>query len=342
LFAREGNMLRFEGEKKIYYLWGSADTLWDNLIFDDTNKTVDIDGEKIQVMCNTYNEDVDGDGKAENIELVYERGKTEDFRGSLVIRVNGSEAVVMEGDEWFTKPYRTIGQMPEIEFLPEKDGKSKALLVIHSWATNGVGSTGVINAYKYANGSVSEVKVKDAEAVIKLTGDEVISIDFPEQKKNMELKIYTKEFIEAFGGVDLLGQRIEEDHIYKPHPFWYLVNDYNGDGLQDLCCESIIRIHPFALCKLYSYYRYEGGEIRPVQIYINPCHNVDEKELYLKEFIFSVISQKGYLTIGDNGIAEDEIEPLYDYTADEELRMLEELQNEKILKAKGDRLYIDF
>ncbi len=121
-----------------------------------------------------------------------------------------------------------------------------------------------------------------------------------------------------------------------------MVGDYNGDGHQDLFCESIIRIHPFTLFKLYSFYSYEGGEIRPVQVFINPCSTDDERKSYLKEFIFDVITLRGSLTIGNNGIIEEEIRPLYDYTADEIDMMLEELQRERILKPKGDRLYVDF
>ncbi len=221
LFTREGNTLCFEGEKKVYYLWGSADSLWDSLIFNNGNKTVDIDREIVQLMSNAYSADVDGDGKAERIELVYERGKTEDFRGNLIIRVNGSESVVIEGDEWYTKPYRTIGQMPELEFLQDKNGKSKALLVIYSWATNGIGSTGIINAYRYANGSISEVKVKDAEGIIKYEGNNTVSIDFPALNKNMEFMIDIEELVKVFGDEDSVKQELEADHIRKPHPFFY-------------------------------------------------------------------------------------------------------------------------
>lgn len=342
LFTREGNALRFEGEKKVYYLWGSADSLWDSLIFDDSNKTVDIDGEIIQLMSNAYDEDLDGDGKAETIELVYERGKTEDFKGNLVVRINDSEAVVIEGDEWYTKPYRTIGGMPEIWFLQEENGNSKALLVIYSWATNGIGSTGIINAYKYANGHISDVEVKDTVGIIKYKGDNVVNIGLATLNKNIDIKIETKEIIKFFRDEDSFKQEIEADHTREPHPLWYLTKDYNGDGQGDLCCEAVIRMYPFALFKLYSFYEYENGEIRPVQVCINALSADDERKSYLMEYIFDVITLKGYLTIVDNGIAEDEIQPPYDYMPDEIKGMLEELEKDKILKLKGDRLYVDF
>jgi hypothetical protein len=293
LLSRKGNMLRFEGEKKVHYLWGSADSLWDSLIFDDSNNTVDIDGEIIQVMCNDYNEDVDGDGIAENIELVSEMGKTEDFKGNLVIRINGSEAVVIEGDEWYTKPYRTIGRMPEIEFLQDKNGNSKAVLVIYSWATNGIGSTGIINAYKYADGHISEVKVRKLEGIMKYKGDNVVNIGFPAVNKDMDVKIETKEIIEFFGDEESFRQQLEADHSGEPYPLWYLTDDYNGDGQGDLYCESVISIYPVALFRLYSFYQYEGGEIRPVQACINAFPADDEKESYLKAFIFDIINLRG-------------------------------------------------
>jgi len=332
LFTRDGNVLRFEGEKEVYCLWGSADSLWDSLVFDDRNNTVDIVGEEISVMTNVYNEDMDGDGKAENIELVYERGRTEDFKGNLIVRINGSEAVVIEGDEWYTKPYRIVGQMPEIKFLQEENGNSKVLLVIYSWATNGIGSTGVINAYKYVSGHISEVKVEDAEGIIKCKGDNVVNVDFPSLNRNMDLTIDNELFMKVSGNEDFFGL----------HPLWYIVKDYNGDGREDLCCVSVMNMYPFVLYRQYSYFKYKDGKIRPVQVFVDSSYFDDERKSYLKGCILDLIEYKGYLTIGDKGITDENFQPYYEYTHDEIIGVLEELQKDKILKLKGDRMYINF
>lgn len=342
LFARESNAVWFEGEKRLYFLWGSADNLWDSLVFDDAGNTVDICGEKIRVMTNVYNEDVDGDGKAENIELIYERGRSEDFKGDLIISINGSKAFVMKGYDWFTKPYYTILQMPEIKFLPEQGGKRKAVLVIYTWATNGIGSTGDVNAYSYTDGHISEIRINDAERNIKYKGDNIVNIEFPAFNRSTDVLIDTEHFMGFFGDKESFKQELESKEAFLPHPLWYTVNDYNGDGQEDLCCVSVLSSYPFSLCSQYSYYEYEGGELDPVQAFVVSFNTDDERKYYLKDHILILIHQKGYLTIADSGVAEENVKPPYDYTPDEIFGMLEELQKDNILEIKGDRLYIDY
>mgnify|MGYP001076675649 FL=1 len=188
LFVREGNALHFEGEKQIYYLWGNADSLWDSLIFDTEKKFVDIEGEKIRLMRNAFKEDLDGDGNAEDIELFYERGKNLDLHGSLYISINKSKVLIMEED-WFTMPYRIVGEMPKVSFLKEKNGNSKAVLVIYSWATNGVGSTGELYAYKFTDGQISELTVKEPEKIMTYNGNDILDIKYPELNKNFDLRV---------------------------------------------------------------------------------------------------------------------------------------------------------
>lgn len=342
LFTIEGNVFHFEGEKQLYALWGNSSPLWGRLVFDTKNNSVDIDGEKIRVMNNVYKEDADGDGKAENIELVYERGKSEDFKGDLIVSINGSEATMMKGDEWFTKPYRSIGELPEIKFLQERNGKGKAVLVIYSWATNGVGSTGGINVYKYVDRHISEVKVNDVERIIKYKGKNTVNVDFPALKRTTNMKIDIDQFTRFLGEGNLLKQQLEAKDTFYSHPLWYLVKDYNGDGREELCSVSILRMPPLALCRQYTYYEYENGELRPVQAIATSLHTDDERESYLKDSILDLIQFQGYLTIGDKGIVDEAFKPGYDYTPSEIAGTLEELQKDKILKLKGDRLYIDY
>lgn len=269
LFTIEGNVFHFEGEKQLYVLWGDSTPLWDSLAFDTGNNSVDIDGEKTRVMINVYKEDVDGDGKAENIELVYERDKSEDFKGDLIVSINGSEAVVMKEDEWSIKPYRTIGETPEIRFLQEQGGKGKAVLVIYSWATNGIGSTGVINAYKYVNGHISEMKVKDVERVMKYKGNNIVNIAFPALKRAADVKI-DESFL---GEGNSLKQQSEAADTFDFHPLWYFLKDYNGDGQEELCSVSVLRTPPL---EQYTYYQYENGELKPVQAVITSLYEDEE------------------------------------------------------------------
>ena len=342
LFVREGNVFHFDGEKKLYVLWGSADPLWESLVFDTGNNTVDIDGEKIRVMARTYAEDQDGDGKAEDIGLVYERYKSDYGKGDLVLSVNGSKIAAAEGygTDMFTSPYRTIMEMPEVRYLDEQDGKSKAVLVDYTWATNGVGSTGVVNAYRYVNGNMEEIKILDTERALKYKGGNIINVYYPAFEKSLDLKFDAGDLIGSFyKDEETFLQRLEG---YGPHPLWYLVNDFNGDGRDDLCCVSFLLDYPVILCTEYSYYEYRDGVIKPVQVYAGPIGFDDEKTAYLKGYILDIVHFKGYLAVGENGITDEDFQPYREYTPDEIKAAAEGLQKDGILVRKGDRLYVRY
>jgi hypothetical protein len=68
----------------------------------------------------------------------------------------------------------------------------------------------------------------------------------------------------------------------------------------------------------------------------------DEKMAYLKGYIFDLIHHKGYLAIGDNGIADENFQPYRECTPDEIKAAMEELQKDGILERKGARLYINY
>jgi len=342
LFTREGNVFHFEGEEQLYILWGSADSLLDSLIFNAKNNTVDINGEKIRVMSNSYKEDIDNDGEDENIELIYERGRNTDLYGSLIVSINGNEAVVMKDEEWFTMPYHTISQMPEIRFLQERDGNNKLLLVIYSWLTNGIGSTGEIKAYKYVNGHIGEVEVKNEDRIIKYKGDNIVSVDFPALKRNVNLRIDPEKFKKFLKDKNISERQLKVIDTSTPHTLWYIVNDFNGDGQEELCSVSVPDIPPVDYCREYTYYKYEGGELKPVQVFIIPFYTGDEKKSNLMQDIFDLINAEGYLRIGDEGIVYETFQPAYDYTPGEMIETLEELQKDKILKIEGNRVYIDY
>jgi hypothetical protein len=72
------------------------------------------------------------------------------------------------------------------------------------------------------------------------------------------------------------------------------------------------------------------------------AYNTDDKIFQLKDFIFDIITFRGHLTIGDNGIAEEQFQPSYDYTPDEISGILEDLRKDKVLKPNGDMFYVDF
>ena len=342
LFTLEGNVLHFEGEKQLYILWGDSKPLWDRLVLDAGDKSAEIPGERIRVMAKTCREDIDGDGKEENIELAYERGKSEGLDGDLTLYINGSAAPVMKNEGWATKPFHSIGGMPEICFQQEKGGKAKAVLVIYSWVTNKIGSTGVLKAYRYAGGHVNEAMPKEAGHIVKYKGGDMVSVSFLSLGRTADVKIDPTTLGMLSNGGASPKQELEARDTFNLHPLWYTVKDYNGDGQAELCGNYLLRWPPFSLCNMYVYYKYENGELEPVQVFIPYSYSDDERMIYLKSSIFDLIEFKGYLAVGDSGIADESFKPGYDYAPDEIKGVLKELQEDKILKAKGERLYIDY
>ena len=227
-------------------------------------------------MRNAFKEDLDGDGNAEDIELFYERGKNLDLHGSLYISINKSKVLIMEED-WFTMPYRIVGEMPKVSFLKEKNGNSKAVLVIYSWATNGVGSTGELYAYKFTDGQISELTVKEPEKIMTYNGNDILDIKYPELNKNFDLRVDPILYKQIHGTEENAEKHPIINDIFSFHTLWYIVNDFNGDAVEELCRVSIPYKTPIDYCYEYIYYEYEKGEIKPVQAIYAPTYGEDKK-----------------------------------------------------------------
>ena len=118
--------------------------------------------------------------------------------------------------------------------------------MVYTWATNGVGSTGVVNAYRYVNGDIREIKIIDTERVLEYKGDNIVNVNYPAYDRSIDL---------IFDAGDLIGSYYKDEETFiqrlegcGKHPLWYLVNDFNGDGRDDLCCVSFLLDYPFVFC----------------------------------------------------------------------------------------------
>ena len=94
-----------------------------------------------------------------------------------------------------------------------------------------------------------------------------MKVSFPTLNRSIDLKIDTDEFKRFLGEKDSFKQQLEAKDTFYSHPLWYTLEDYDGDGQPDLCSVSILRCPPLALCRLHTYYKYENGELKPVQVF---------------------------------------------------------------------------
>lgn len=342
LFTLKGNTFHFEGEDQLYILWGDSKPIWNSLNFDKQSASVDIPEESVKVMVRTYNEDVDGDGKGDTVELYDEKGKNEGSKGDLILKVNDSSKTVMADEEWYTKPFHTIGEMPQLSFIQDKNGKSKAILFIYSWATNGIGSTGVISGYGYTDGQFTDLEITEPEKTYEYDGGNMLYVSFPAFDKSIGIEVDKDSFPEFAG--DNPMEFLEGEEAFFAHPFDYSVNDYNGDDRAELCGHSILFLSVFSiyLGGTYTYYQFENGELKPVQAVIASSHSEDDKIKGLADIIFDRIQYYGYLSINDQGLPVLDYVPNYEYTPEEFADTLKKLQNEGLIKIDGDRVYIDF
>lgn len=345
LLTLKDNSFHFEGENRRYTFWGDSRAFWDSLVADGSGRTIGVKESKIKAMVKAYQEDIDGNGKEEAIQLSYERGWGPEPKGDLNLSINGNQITAVKDMDWFTWPYRTIGEMPELWFQQEKNGKEKAVLLIYSWATNGVGSTGAVHAFQYINGKIGSIEVKEPERVIRYKGNGRVGISFPSLKRSQEVKADTEFLKQTLDANGTLKQLFEGKEAFYPHPLWYLVKDYNGDGGKDLCSVSALFFAGrgrMGIGREYAYYEYSDRKLKPVHAYVLSFYDEDEKRKYLMECLFDRIHLKGYLTFGDQGITDEDFLLGYDYTVDEIKNAVKSLEADKIVKLKDGRIYINY
>ena len=172
-------------------------------------------------------------------------------------------------------------------------------------------------------------------------GNDILDIKYPELNKNFDLRVDPILYKQIHGTEENAEKHSKINDIFSFHTLWHIVNDFNGDAVEDLCRVSIPYKTPIDYCYEYIYYEYEKGELKPVQAIYAPTYGEDKKNALLV-YIYSLINSDGYFSIEENGIVNQEMQLNYEYTYDEITETLEELKKEKILTIKGDRAYINF
>ncbi|NLD45829.1 MAG: hypothetical protein GX660_01325, partial [Clostridiaceae bacterium] len=126
----ENNLFSFEGQGKIYQLWGDSKEFWTGLKYDDTNGAVDLSegtGE-YNLISYHYKHDLNGDGTEENIDLVYKKNRDKEFRGNLYLKINNSESLIYDNMLWQFYPVNSLISPPALSFLPQSSGKDKVII----------------------------------------------------------------------------------------------------------------------------------------------------------------------------------------------------------------------
>jgi len=235
----ESGTYGFEGEAQRYLLWGDSKAFWDSLEFDATSETVALTEETVVIMTRTYFEDLDGDGREEKLTLSYESDGTESNWGTLYLRLGQFRESLLSGEDWFIYPYRTMGGMPDLAFLPNPDTGEKAAVVLYTWATNGVGSTGEAYIYRYENRELMRRDIGEHEITMRLM-DSGIELALPELKQTFNVVLDAQEYSDWLNRQMLSSGSYVEADLFDPHILGYTIMDYNGDGTAEVCAEALL------------------------------------------------------------------------------------------------------
>jgi hypothetical protein len=139
LFQSQDGSFHFEGEKTIYKLYWDSDKFWKNVIMNNMTCSASLADCKVDALFTGFKEDINSDGETESIELIYRKENCEDSEGKLVIKVDGVEAIVGNQINWYTEPYHSVTQPPQLSCIPQIDEKSLLILVTITWdASRGV------------------------------------------------------------------------------------------------------------------------------------------------------------------------------------------------------------
>ncbi|MDB5055986.1 MAG: hypothetical protein JWM44_4036 [Bacilli bacterium] len=139
---------RFAGETTFYALPMGTSYKWGHLTKESTLNGLEYTG-FAEKLLNEQEVDLDGDGKAEKMSLVY--------NGDLELRINGLSEIVYANLADIDSVYRTMNQKPEISIESPSEGTHKKMIVSLVWATNKIGSTVEMWVYEYRNEQIKRI-----------------------------------------------------------------------------------------------------------------------------------------------------------------------------------------
>ncbi|MDP4117419.1 MAG: hypothetical protein Q8903_14890, partial [Bacteroidota bacterium] len=158
LISIKDNLVHFDGQNTLYELWGDSSKLWENIKYDSKLDKYDLSSSSgLETMVKHYKNDITGNGRMTDINLVYKSSNNSDFKGELLLRIGTSEVSVYKDFSWQLRPEPTINEPPQIKFLSQKGTSNKIIIVYFSRLTGGYSQTGEINTYCYKSGKIQDI-----------------------------------------------------------------------------------------------------------------------------------------------------------------------------------------
>jgi hypothetical protein len=344
LISIKDNIAHFENDKTLYKFWGDTSKLWLAIKPDSTGK-LDLAEGGLETMVKNYQQDIDGNGQKTDISLVYKASGKSDFKGDLILRIGDTQTTVYPGLLWQIRPRCIINNSPQIKFLSEKNKKNKVMIVYFSWIGNSFSQTGEVFAYNYENGSIKEVDFTAPEINFKYTGGDKFTALFPQINSSQEVRFNSKSFSRCIMSNTTLEEVLTKKIGFYHQPYSFIVNDYNGDGIEELCSMSSPMLESATKMSMgtqYTFYNFVSGKMEPFKVVMAPPVYGKEKTTLAEIDIIEMLFSYGSITIGDNGIENSWYQPSSEYSSKELTDTVNSLISRNVLKKDGKKIFFNF
>jgi hypothetical protein len=296
------------------------------------------------LLLSSLREDMDSDGTVENIELINRFNSKSDTYGKMILNINGSETDIANGMGW---DYR---HPPGQYSIPQKDGKNHIIVVTRMWDTNKVGSTGEawyfthynIGSREGNNTDLTSVSINVPVVKAGYINSSQIDLTFPELGVNLEAEIKYERSADADR---FAKQIIEEEGSLTVHPLDYCIRDLNGDGLEDVCSESLMYFMASLRIdsgRLLSFYEACENNVSLAKIILLPPYDETDKESLLMNYVYDQIFLNGGITIDDKGIVNPSYYPSTPFSKNDIERTIEKGVEAGHLKWIKDRVFFNY
>lgn len=358
LFSVKDNLAHFDGETKIFKIWGDSSNLWNNIKTQIQSNTADLDEKGLEIMEKSYKFDLNGDNTPEDVRLTYKVSNNYDFKGDLVLRVNNSSfQSVFTNGIWQVYPSRTVKEFPDVKILPVKNSNKNMLLVTYSNTATEFGYSGEIVAFDYDKDTLKSIPLQATLTTFNYESGDTVKIQFPELNSFQTVKFNVDDYTKVLKKNKTLKSLFKNIYVFKNHPLDFYLKDFNGDGKPELCSKSCLLFKgssgsateidseissDISIGYQYTFYTCENQSIKPTKVMVAPPYDANYKEGIIEEDILKMIFEHGTLTLGDKGIEDSWYQPSADYTGAEVISTINRFVKENKLKKNGKIVSVNF
>lgn len=341
--STKDNLFFFEGENELYKFWADSKNLWNNLIFDKTKNTVDINDKGLEIQEKTFDSDINADGKKEKVSLIYNKDKELDFKGDLILRVDNNDATILSKTQWQVNPTRTIFQPPTIYFMPQKGSQNSIIIVTLAWLDQSIESLGDVFAYVYNNGKFSDLDLHAPQTVFNYTSGNTVKVDFPELNSSQLLRFDSPSYERRIEDGKTLKEFLNDPKSLMNTPLSFKIGDYDGDGIKELCSMSNLMFESKGEMSMgieYTFYKSANNTLKPAKVIIAPPYISKDKDVLIERYIMNLVFYHDYLTVKNNEIKDSWYKPSNEFKKEEIAGGINRMITENKLFKKGNKVYV--